>query len=92
MERMEKSLVRHMVLTNEHDSSAPCTITTDASLFGIGAILTQKGHVTATFSRSLTKEERNYDAAKRELPAVVDQLDKCIFLLQVCNTQRGGWL
>jgi hypothetical protein len=45
-------------------------ITTNRSLFAIGATLSQNGHVT-TISRSLTKEERNYDAAERELLGVV---------------------
>jgi len=77
-----KEALHHMVVTNEHERSDPVTITTDASLFGIGAIMTQKGRVTAIISRSLTKEERNYDAAERELLAVVYSLDKWIFLLE----------
>lgn len=77
-----KRALHNMVVTHEHDRSAPVTITTDASQFGIGAIMTQQGRVTAIISRSLTKEERNYDTAERELLAVVYSLDKWIFLVE----------
>jgi hypothetical protein len=46
----------------------------DASLFAIAAILTQKGRVTAIWSRALTPAERNYPANERELLAVVEAL------------------
>jgi hypothetical protein len=79
--RIKKAL-HNMVMTHSHDRMQPCTITTDASLFAIGAIMTQKGHVTAIISRSLTKEEKNYDASERELLAVVYALDKWIWLVE----------
>ncbi|PKX91120.1 uncharacterized protein P174DRAFT_444887 [Aspergillus novofumigatus IBT 16806] len=52
----------------------PCEITTDASLFANSAILSRTVIVTTIISRSLTKEERNYDAAGRELLGVVYSL------------------
>ena len=51
------------------------TLTTDASLTGIGAILTQKqgteDRVIAYASKTLSKSQRNYSATKRELFAIV---------------------
>ena len=51
------------------------TLTTDASLTGIGAILTQKqgteDRVFAYASKTLSKSQRNYSATKRELIAIV---------------------
>ena len=65
----------------------PCTLTTDASLTGIGAILTQKlgteDRVIASASETLSKSQRNYSATKRELFEIVHftQLFKTIFLV-----------
>ena len=51
------------------------TLTTDASLTGIGPILTQKqgteDRVIAYASKNLCKSQRNYSATKRELIAMV---------------------
>ena len=55
----------------------PYTLTTDASLTGIGAILTRKqgteDRVIACASEtlSLSKNQRNYSATKREFFAIV---------------------
>ena len=53
----------------------PYTLTTDASLFGIGAIIFQKQQwgerVIAYASKTLSKSQRNYSATKRELFAIV---------------------
>ncbi|GFF62799.1 hypothetical protein IFM62136_05451 [Aspergillus lentulus] len=64
----------------------PCEFTTNASLFAIGAILSQSSHVTTIISRSLTKEERNYDAAERELLGVVYAL-YCFTLVDAQQSQ-----
>jgi transposase InsO family protein len=53
------------------DFTKPFTIRTDASDYGIGAVLGQNDedgheHPVAYVSRSLTKAERNYEATKRE--------------------------
>ena len=51
------------------------TLITDASLTGIGAILTKKqgteDRVIAYASKTLSKSQRNYSATKRELFAIV---------------------
>ena len=51
------------------------TLTTDASLSGIGAVLTQKqgteDRVIAYASKTLSKSQRSYSATKRELFAIV---------------------
>ena len=53
----------------------PCPLTTDASLTGIGAFLTQKigteDRVIASASETLSKSQRNYSATKKELFEIV---------------------
>ena len=52
----------------------PYTLTTDASLFGFGAIISQRQQcgerVIAYASKTLIKSQRNYSATKRELFAI----------------------
>lgn len=77
-----KHALNNMIMTHTHDRTAPATITTDASLFAIAAILDQNDRPTAIISRQLTSAERNYDAAERELLAVVYAVDKWIWLIE----------
>ena len=53
----------------------PNALTTDASLFGIGAIISQRQkwceRIIAYASKTLSKIQRNYSATKRELFAIV---------------------
>jgi hypothetical protein len=49
---------------------------TDASLFGLGAIMVQRGHVIAIVSRGLSPAERNYTTTEREVLAVVHAAKK----------------
>ena len=53
----------------------PYTFTTDVSLFGIGAIISQRQQwderVIAYASKTLSKSQGNYSATKRELFAIV---------------------
>ena len=73
-EKLKAALVKAPVLgfPNEYDSFTLCT---DASLSGIGAVLSQKQNntdkVIAYASKTLQKGQRNYSATKRELFAVV---------------------
>jgi RNase H-like domain found in reverse transcriptase/Integrase zinc binding domain len=58
------------------DHSKPFQIQVDSSLFATGGILTQMDtngdrHPCAYLSKSLTKEQRNYDTGDRELLAIV---------------------
>lgn len=46
-------------------------ITTDASNFAIGAVLSQEGHPIAYASRTLNKHECNYATVEKELLAIV---------------------
>ena len=69
-----KKLLDAPVLGYPNDRD-PCTFTTDASLTGIGAILTQKqgtdDRIIAYASKTLSKKQRNYSATKRELFEIV---------------------
>lgn len=71
-----------VIAMSEHDESANATITSDASLFALGGVLSQKGKITAITSRVLTPAERNYDTADRELLAVVHCLKKWVHLVE----------
>jgi hypothetical protein len=67
--------------TRHHRPYDKCTLTVDASLFGISGILSQRGAVTAIWSRALTPTERNYTTNERELLAVVESCRHYVFLL-----------
>lgn len=62
------------------DLNEPFYVATDASNYGIGAVLFQmkdnKAQYVGFMARSLSKSERNYSTTKRELLAVIYALDK----------------
>jgi RNase H-like domain found in reverse transcriptase len=63
------------------DHSKPFQIQVDSSLFATGGILTQMDtnrdrHPCAYLSKSLTKEQRNYDTRDRELLAIIRALEE----------------
>ena len=49
----------------------PFVLQTDASAYGLGAVLEQNNHVIAYASRTLSKSEQNYSVIQRECLAIV---------------------
>ena len=74
VEQLKQALQKAPILGYPNDTD-PYTLTTDASLFGISAIISQRqqwgGRVIAYASKTLSKSQRNYSATKRELFAIV---------------------
>ena len=77
--KLKEALVANVPLKypNLHE---PFYVATDASNYGIGAVLFQrqnnKTQYVGFMARSLSKSERNYSTTKRELLAVIFALDK----------------
>lgn len=61
------------------DPASPYLLDTDANAGGLGAVLSQvkggKKHVLEYYSAKLTKPERNYCVARKELLVVVRSLE-----------------
>ena len=70
---LKQCLVQSPVLTFPDFSSTakPFVLQTDASSFGIGAVLEQTGKVVAYASRILTKAEKSYGVIQQECLAIV---------------------
>ena len=72
--KLKKNFLDAPVLGYPNDRD-PYTLTTDASLTGIGAIVTQKhgteDRVIAYAGKTLSKSQRIYSATKREIFAIV---------------------
>ncbi|GBP07762.1 Retrovirus-related Pol polyprotein from transposon 17.6 [Eumeta japonica] len=49
----------------------PFTLTTDASNYALGAVLSQEGHPVCYASRTLNDHERNYSATDKEFLAII---------------------
>ncbi|KAF8046932.1 hypothetical protein N665_3324s0001 [Sinapis alba] len=74
------------MLTNAHilvlpEADEPYMVYTDASITGLGCVLTQHGKVIAYASRQLKKHEGNYPTHDLEMAAVVFALNTCRFYL-----------
>ena len=74
----------HPVL-KQPDYTKPFFLSTDASAYGVGAVLSQEGEINprtkkptqqpiAYYSATFTPTERNYDIYERELLAVIKSL------------------
>jgi hypothetical protein len=79
-ERLKEALITAPVLQS-FDESRPVIIHTDASLYGIGAILLQKGpddkeHVVSYISRSLTDAEKRWATTEHEALAIICAIEK----------------
>jgi len=53
------------------DFKRPFDLTTDASVFGLGAVLSQDGRPITMISRALRDSEENYATNEQELLAIV---------------------
>lgn len=77
-QKLKECLVSAPVLTCP-DYNQPFEVHTDASSYGVGAMLTQtrdgKEHPIAYMSRSLAPSERNYGITERETLAVITALE-----------------
>ena len=73
-EQLKQALQKALILGYPNDTE-PYTLTTDASLFGIGAIISQRQQwgekVIAYASKTLSKSQRNHSATKQEFLAIV---------------------
>lgn len=76
---IKNSLISAPILTCP-DFTKPFVLQTDASAYGLGAVLTQQfdedEKVICFLSRSLTKQERNYSTTERECLSVIWSVEK----------------
>ena len=74
-ETLKRTLCDKVVLDHPN-YELPFVIFTDASKYGVGAVLTQNGRPLWFASRSLTDTEQNYDVREQEAIAVLFGLEK----------------
>lgn len=71
-----KVLLQEQVELYQPDFNKPFELTTDASNFAIGAVLSQNRHPIAFISRTLNTTEQNYATNEKEILAIVWALQK----------------
>lgn len=69
-EKLKQLITEHPILRFP-DFNKRFKLTTDASNFALGAVLSQEGHPISFASRTLNDHEKNYSAIEKELLAVV---------------------
>ena len=89
-------MVSHMHCLNQIKSNAPVSALADAdehvepvcdaSGFGFGAVLMQRGRPLAHYSRNMMAAERNYVVTEQELLATVEAL--CVFRCYLSSGQQ----
>ena len=72
-EKLKRSLLEAPLLRTP-DERKPYEVITDASDYGLGAVLLQEGHPIAFESRKLNSAELNYTVTEKEMLAVVHAL------------------
>ena len=72
-EKLKRSLIEAPLLRTP-DEKKPYEVVTDASDYGLGAVLLQEGHPIAFESRKLNSAELNYTVTEKEMLAVVHAL------------------
>ena len=58
--------LHHAMTLSEFQDDQPSQLYLDASLYAVGAVLVQNGHVCGIFSKGLTDAQRKYSATDRE--------------------------
>lgn len=71
-----KMLLQEKIELYQPDFSKPFDLTTDASNFAIGAVLSQERHPITFISRTLSTTEQNYATNEKEILAIVWALKK----------------
>lgn len=69
-EKLKELIVNHPILQYP-DFNKQFVLTTDASQFAIGAVLSQNDHPICYASRTLNEHEKNYSTIEKELLAIV---------------------
>lgn len=69
-EKLKLLIISHPILRYPNFEQK-FTLTTDASNYAIGAVLSQEGHPVCFISRTLNNHERNYSATDKEFLAII---------------------
>lgn len=67
-----KDLLSNAPVLQYPDFTKPFSLTTDASNYALGGVLSQSGKSIAFYSRTLNSAERNYSTIEKELLSIVD--------------------